>query len=57
MREIEMNIETIRGEVLQAIKKTDNHIMITRAYEILTGRTVSHQSAKNKNIKIVLICK
>lgn len=55
MREIEMNIETIRGEVLQAIKKTDNHVMITRTYEILTGRTVSHQSAKNKNIKIVLI--
>jgi hypothetical protein len=48
------HIDEIRREVVEVLSTTSNHVMITRAYEIVTGKTVSHASDLDPDYKIVL---
>jgi len=53
MKETKVHIEDMREEVLRRVKETDNHTLICRAYETITGKCVSHKS-EEEEIKIVL---
>jgi|TARA_R110001599_G_scaffold247955_2_gene447987 hypothetical protein len=48
------HIDEIRREVVEILSTTSNHVMITRAYEIVTGKTVCHTAEDNSDYKIVL---
>jgi hypothetical protein len=48
------HIDEIRKEVVEVLSTTSNHVMITRAYEIVTGKTVSHTATDDPDYKIIL---
>ncbi len=48
------HIDEIRKEVVEVLSTTSNHVMITRAYEIVTGKTVSHAATDDSDYKIIL---
>jgi hypothetical protein len=48
------HIDEIRKEVVEILSTTSNHVMITRAYEIVTGKTVSHTVTDDPDYKIIL---
>ena len=53
-KKVNKHIDEIRREVVGILSTTSNHVMITRAYEIVTGKTVCRAVADNPDYKIVL---
>ena len=53
-KKVNKHIDEIRREVVEILSTTSNHVMITRAYEIVTGKTVSHAVTDDPNYKIVI---
>jgi hypothetical protein len=54
-KKVNKHIDEIRSEVVERISTTSNHTQICRAYEIITGNTVSFASDENEDIKIVIM--
>jgi hypothetical protein len=48
------HIDEIRREVVEILSTTSDHTKICRAYEIVTGKTVSHAATDDPDYKIIL---
>jgi hypothetical protein len=48
------HIDEIRREVVEILSTTSDHTKICRAYEIVTGKTVSHAAKDDSDYKIIL---
>ena len=54
-KKVNKHIDEIRREVVERISTTSNHTEICRAYEVISGNTVSFASDENEDIKIVIV--
>jgi len=53
-KKVNKHIDEIRREVVEILSTTSDHIKICRAYEIITGKTVSHAVTDDPDYKIIL---